>query len=101
MAELVAIDDGLPYIIELQTGKLLDVLLTIFPTDKIRKQINDWLYRKSKPGFNIPLGQKADLHLVYGDQRDGHGTAHWWRLYYGDRLVMGLAVCVLRYVLRC
>ena len=39
--------------------------------------------------------------IVYGDQRDGHGTAHWWRLYYGDRLVMGLAVCVLRYVLRC
>jgi hypothetical protein len=82
----VTVGGGLPYVLELQTRKVLDILLGVFPTDKTRKQVNDWLYRNSKPGFNTPLGQKADLHLVYGDQRDGHGTAHWWRLYYGDRL---------------
>ena len=86
MTELVTVGGGLPYVLELQTGKVFDVLLGVFPTDKTRKQVNDWLYRNSKPGFNTPLGQKADLQLVYGDQRDGHGTAHWWKLYYGDRL---------------
>ena len=83
MTELVTVGGGLPYVLELQTGKVMDILLGIFPTDKTRKQVNDWLYRNSKPGFNTPLGQKADLHLAYGDQRDGHATAHWWKLFYG------------------
>jgi hypothetical protein len=69
---------------ELQTGKLLDVLLIIFPTDKTRKQINDWLYRNTKPGFAVQLS--PDLYIAYDNQRDGHGTAHWWKLSYGDRL---------------
>jgi hypothetical protein len=53
LTELVTVGGGLPRHLELQTGKVLDVLLRVFPTDKTRKQVNDWLYRNSKPGFNI------------------------------------------------
>lgn len=56
MTDLVTVGGGLPYVLELQTRKVLDVLLGVFPTNKTRKQVNDWLYRNSKPGFNTPLG---------------------------------------------
>ena len=25
------------------------------------------------------------LHLAYADQRDGHGTQHWWRLFFDEQ----------------
>jgi very-short-patch-repair endonuclease len=86
VTELVTVGGGLPHHLELQTGKVLDVLLGVLETDRTRKQVNDWLYRNSKPSFVFDLQPKKELYLAYGDQRDGHGTAHWWRLYYGDRL---------------
>ena len=82
MTDLVTVGGGLPYVLELQTGKVLDILLGVFPTDKTRKQFNDWLYRNSKPGFNTFLGKQSDLHFVYLDQRNGNGTDHWWKLYF-------------------
>ena len=86
MTELVPTGGGLPYSLELPTGKVMDILLGVLPTDKTRKQVNDWLYRNSKPRFSTPLGKNSDLYLTYLDQRDGHGTPHWWRLFFGDRL---------------
>jgi hypothetical protein len=51
MSKLVPIGGSLPYVLDLPTGKLLDVLLGILETDKTRKHVNDWLYRNSKPNF--------------------------------------------------
>lgn len=86
MTELVTIDGGLPYVLEIQTGKVLDILLGVLETERTRKQVNDWLYRNSNPNFVFSFQPRKELHLTYADQRDGHGTAHWWRVSYGDRL---------------
>jgi very-short-patch-repair endonuclease len=86
VTELVTIDGGLPYVLELQTGKVLDVLLGVLETDRTRKQVNDWLYRNSNPNFVFNFQPRKELCLTYADQRDGHGTTHWWRVSYGDRL---------------
>jgi len=63
---------------------VLDVLLALFPGKATRKQLNNFLYSRTRPGFYLELNDA--LHLAYADQRDGHGTAHWWRLFFGDRL---------------
>jgi hypothetical protein len=67
MTELVTVGGGLPYVLELQTGKVLDVLLGVLETDRTRKQVNDWLYRNSKPSFVFNLQPKKELCLAYGD----------------------------------
>jgi very-short-patch-repair endonuclease len=54
-------------------------------TEKTRTQVNEWLYRNTRPGF-VFAPPSYELQLTYADQRGGHGTAHWWRLYYGDSL---------------
>jgi very-short-patch-repair endonuclease len=86
MNDIVTVNGGLPYVLELQTGKVLDVLLGVLETDRTRKQVNDWLYRNSKPNFIFNFQPSKEVCLLYVDQRDGHGTAHYWKIYYGDRL---------------
>jgi hypothetical protein len=76
---LVPIGGKLPYFQELQTGKLLDVLITFVPGEKrskdIRQRINKWLYPKTRPGYYLEIND--NFHLAYADQRDGHGTQHY------------------------
>jgi very-short-patch-repair endonuclease len=86
---MVPIGGELPYYVELTTSKLLNLLLDIFK-DKVkgsrsafRKKINQYLYPKTRPGFYMELN--PNLHLAYADQRDGHGTQHWWRLFYNEK----------------
>jgi hypothetical protein len=45
---IAPIGGSLPYSLEIRTSQLLDVLLAVFPTDKSRSQINDWLSRNTK-----------------------------------------------------
>lgn len=79
---LVSIGGKLPYYQELRTTSLLNVLL-IMSQQKgkaNRKRINRWLFSRTRPGFYMELNEH--LHLAYADQRDGHGSQHWWRLFF-------------------
>lgn len=87
---LVPLGGQLAYYLELRTGKLLDVLLVLFPSQsnhatrqtEFRNKINKWLYTKTRPGIYIEINKH--FHLGYADQRDGHGTQHWWRLFFDE-----------------
>ncbi len=71
----------LPNYIDLRTGYLVSFLMTIFP-GKERTNIQNWLSRNIKPDFYHQFNDR--VHLAYADQRDGHGTQHWWRLFFDD-----------------
>jgi hypothetical protein len=85
---LVSISGKLPYYMELQTGKILDIFCQLYkanlPTDRklARTKINGWLYNRTRPGFYIDLSD--DLKLGYAHQKDGSGTQHYWRLFFND-----------------
>jgi len=87
---LIPLSGHLPYYLELRTGKLLDVLLVLFSAQinhnknqkLLREKINRWLFTKTRPGIYIELD--SHFHLAYADQRDGHGTQHWWRLFFDE-----------------
>lgn len=85
---LVSISGKLPYYMELQTGKILDVFCQLYkanlPTDRrlARDKIRGWLYNRTRPGFYIELAD--DLNLGYAHQKDGSGTQHYWRLFFND-----------------
>ena len=84
-SSLVSIGGELPYYLELRTGKLLDLLLSLGNrkgTER-RKKARKWLYSRSRPGFYFKFDE--NLHLAYADQRDGHGTQHWWRLFFNQQ----------------
>lgn len=88
---LVPIGSNLPYRLELRTSILLNVLLELFSSrisqsgkrSDIKKKITSWLYVRTRPGFYIELSSNH-LHLAYADQRDGHGSQHWWRLFFDE-----------------
>jgi len=82
--ELVSVGGKLPLLRELRTSQLLDffVALSANKEKNLRKRINQWLYPKTRPGFYMEI--KPNLHLAYADQRDGHGTQHWWRLFFDE-----------------
>lgn len=89
-ANLVPIGGKLPYFLELPTGKILDIFVNLFK-DKLsgdrktaRQKINQWLYPRTRPSFYMELNDK--LHLAYAHQKDGHGTQHYWRLFFDDNL---------------
>jgi very-short-patch-repair endonuclease len=84
-SSLVSINGKLPYYQELRTSTLLNVLTTFSSKqDKnLRKKINQWLYSRTRPGFYLELNDR--LHLAYADQRDGHGSQHWWRLFFDEQ----------------
>jgi hypothetical protein len=83
---LVPMGGKLPFYIEVQTSKLLNLLLDL--TNKMsanedtRKKARRWLFDKTRPGFYMELN--AHLHLAYADQRGGHGSQHWWRLFFDE-----------------
>jgi Protein of unknown function (DUF559) len=84
---LVPIGGRLPYYLEVQTNKLLDFIIGVVPSAKrssrsFRKKVNLFLYVRTKPGFYLEINEH--LHLAYADQRDGHGTSHWWRLFFDN-----------------
>ena len=85
---VVSTGGKLPYSLEVRSAKVLDIL-SIFiepyedesPTN-FRKRLQQGLYRKSRPGFYHELTK--NVHLAYADQRDGHGSQHYWRIFYND-----------------
>jgi very-short-patch-repair endonuclease len=85
---LVSISGKLPYYMELQTGKVLDIFCHLYkdhlPPERktARTKINGWLYNRTRPGFYFELAN--DLHLAYGHQKDGLGTQHYWRLFFNN-----------------
>ena len=83
---LVPINSQLSYNRELQTGRLLDLLTCLFknPDKKgLRKKLNTWLYSRTRPGFYAEIS--PDIHFAYADQRNGHGSQHWWRLFFNEK----------------
>jgi len=48
----------------------------------LRTRLQRWLYSRTRPGFYIEI--KSNLHCAYADQRDGHGSQHWWRLFFDE-----------------
>ena len=87
---LVSIGGKLPYKLEIRTTDLLTLLESLYSHNfkKVgkgaRNKINKWFYNDTKPGFYFEFS--TGLHLAYADQRDGHGTQHYWRLFFGDEL---------------
>lgn len=86
-APMVPIGGKLPLKVEVRTSQLLDMLVylvgdRIQAKDK-RKRVNEWLYTRCRPGFYVEFDSYGlPLHLAYADQRDGHGTQHYWRLFF-------------------
>jgi hypothetical protein len=82
---LVPLGGKLPLTQELRTSQLLDFIVVMTPNkDKnLRQRINRSLFAKTRPGFYMEI--KPNLHLAYADQRDGHGSQHWWRLFFDDQ----------------
>ena len=83
---IVSINGKLPYYQELRTSVLLNVLITFSSKSSnkdLRKKINRWLFSRTRPGFYMELDNH--LHLAYADQRDGHGSQHWWRLFFDEQ----------------
>jgi hypothetical protein len=74
----------LPHRKELTTGKLLDFLQAVYGNRQasFRKTLNQRLFSRTRPNFQVAI--KSSLHLAYLDQRDGHGTEHWWQVSYTD-----------------
>lgn len=82
---LVPIGGKLPYVLEVKTSQLIDVISALTP-DKardFRKKAGAWLYPRTRPGFYLEMN--AHLHLAYADQRDGHKTQHYWRLFFDEQ----------------
>lgn len=80
---IVLKSSSLPYFVELRTSSLIDYVLKIYSKSSFtRKSINDWLAIRNKPGFYKELA--PNLHLAYADQRDGHGSKHWWTLFFDE-----------------
>ncbi|GAB1541677.1 hypothetical protein NUACC21_43490 [Scytonema sp. NUACC21] len=82
---IIPIGGQLPYYLEVQTSKLLDFLVSTSNKNfdkSLRKRINTFLYSRTRPGFYLEMNEH--LHLSYADQREGHGTQHWWRLFFDD-----------------
>jgi hypothetical protein len=72
-------------VLEVKTSQLIDVISALTP-DKarnFRKKAGAWLYPRTRPGFYLEMN--AHLHLAYADQRDGHKTQHYWRLFFDDQ----------------
>jgi hypothetical protein len=87
---LVPIGGKLPYYLELQTGRVLDILIQLFQhqlpknRSEARNKIKNWLYNRARPGCYLELGQH--FHIAYGHQKDGRNTQHYWRLFFDDTL---------------
>jgi len=88
-SSLVPIGDKLPNYIELSTSKVLNVFMSLYQKTDIdhavmRKKINDWLYRRTKPSFYAEMSKS--LHIGYVGQPNGTGSQHLWRLFFDEIL---------------
>ena len=78
----------LPLCLELRSSLTLDILSAFLEpreneTKKdFRARLRKGLYNRCRPGFYMELSEH--FHLGYADQRDGHGTQHYWRIFYDD-----------------
>jgi len=84
---LVHIGSRLPYFLELQTGKILNILTDLFKkpnTENLRSKLQNYLYARTRPGFYAEI-IPSDLHLAYAHQKDGRGSQHWWRLFFTEK----------------
>jgi Protein of unknown function (DUF559) len=91
---IVPIGSQLPYNVQISTGKLLDVLtflssgfqrLSVNERKAFRKNLNQKLYLRTRPGFIMQIIEES-LHLGYAGQPGGHGTSHYWRLFYDGQI---------------
>jgi hypothetical protein len=86
----VPIGGKLPYSLELRTTNILDILsVFLMPHENednqdFRERLQQRLYNRCRPGFYHEMNEH--FYLAYGDQRDGHGTQHYWRVFYDDTL---------------
>ena len=90
---IVSIGGELPYVLQITSGKLLDILTALAPgfqqlspakKRECRTKLSRKLYPRTRPGFYMKLGDS--LHLGYAGQPEGHGSQHQWRLFYDERL---------------
>lgn len=85
---IVSTGGKLPYTLELRTSSVLDILSEFLtPHDDednqgFRDRLQQRLYNRCRPNFYFEMNEH--FHLAYGDQRDGHGTQHYWRIFYDD-----------------
>ncbi len=84
---IVPMGGRLPYYLETQTRQLLNLLMGLHqqqknPKNIQRAEINKYLYSRTRPGFYLEIGEH--IHIAYADQRSGHGTQHWWRIFFDD-----------------
>jgi very-short-patch-repair endonuclease len=93
-ADIIPIGSRLPYNVQVSTGKLLDVLtclsagfqrLSAQERKALRKKLNQRLYLRTRPGFTMQIIEES-LHLGYAGQPGGHGSSHYWRLYYDGQI---------------
>jgi hypothetical protein len=79
--QIVLIGSGLPYNVQVPTGKLLDILMHLAPgvqrlnaqqKQECRVKFQKKLYPKTRPGFCTRIAE--NLHLGYAGQPDGHGN---------------------------
>jgi very-short-patch-repair endonuclease len=98
---LVPIGGKLPCQSQVSTPKLLDVLTGLSPAfqrlnpqkkKESRKKLNEKLYNRTRPGFYMEVLET--LHLAYAGQPNGHGTLHYWRLFFDERLKDQLEVLI-------
>ena len=88
MNSIVETKGKLPLCLELRSSLTLDILSTFLEpreneSKKIfRARLRKGLYNRCRPGFYMELNEH--FHLGYADQRDGHGTQHYWRIFYDD-----------------
>ena len=95
---IVPIGGELPYVIQITSSRLLDILTALAPgfqqlslieKRECRTKFSRKLYPRTRPGFYMKLSDS--LHLGYAGQPDGHGSQHQWRLFYDERLKDRLA----------
>ena len=98
---IVPIRGELPYVIQITSSRLLDILTALAPgfqqlslieKRECRTKLSRKLYPRTRPGFYMKLSES--LHLGYAGQPDGHGSQHQWRLFYDERLKDRLAAIV-------
>ncbi|MBW4558203.1 MAG: endonuclease domain-containing protein [Trichormus sp. ATA11-4-KO1] len=80
---IVTKSSNLKYFIELRTSPLISYILKVYSKANVnRTSVSEWLSVRTKPGFYKELS--PNLNLAYSDQRDGHGTQHWWKLFFNE-----------------
>lgn len=90
---LVSINGKLPHCIEVDTRKLLNVVVAFHTQTKhfnaqqkknYRTALNEKLYVNTRPGFYYEVSEV--LHIAYAGQPKGPNTYHHWRIFCTEQL---------------